>query len=122
MTTAELRTRLCLLFEAGPTRLVVEATRVMEVAAPEGTRERFRGVHALHDASILMGGEPEERPGVVVVLDVSPTLVLRVRRVRGVADMSRATFFQVPPGLGEGLGHVVRGALLFERELYLEIQ
>ena len=121
-STPERGRRLCLLFEAGVSRLVLEATRVAEVAAPDGAGDRFRGVHPVHDASQLLGGAPETRPGVVVLLDTSPTLVLRVKKVRGVADLSGATVFQVPPGLGEGVGKLVRGALLFERELYLELR
>ena len=121
MSSSERAARLCLLFESGPSRFLIEATRVAEVAAPDGGATRFRGVHALHDASLLLGGEPEERPGVAVVLDVSPTLVLRVRKVRGVADLARATFFQIPPGMGDTVSSAFRGAFLFERELYLEL-
>ncbi len=40
----------------------------------------------------------------VVVLDVSPTLAVRVRSVVEVADVARAPFFLLPAGLGDAAG------------------
>lgn len=113
--------RLCLLVEAGRSRFALEATSVAEVAAPGGDGETLRGVHPLIDLSRLLGGEAEERPGIAVVIDVSPTLALRVKRVVEVADVARAEFFQLPQGLGEGLTLTSRGALMHQERLYLEL-
>lgn len=109
-----------MLFEAGRSRFALEATSVAEVATPTD-EESLRGVHALVDLSALLGGAPEVRPGMAVVVDVSPTLALRVHRVLEVADVARAPFFQLPPGMGEGLSLTTRGALLHGGLLFLEL-
>ena len=113
--------RLCLLFEAGAARYAVEATSVVEVSPPDAEGDKLRGVFELKDLSLLLGGPPEVRPGLAVVLDVSPTLAVRVRRVVEVADVAPAPFFQLPPGLGTMLSGLVRGAVLHGGRLYLEL-
>jgi chemotaxis signal transduction protein len=113
--------RLCLLFEAGPSRYAVEATAVMEVANPDEDGLTIRGHFDLLDLSSLLGGPPEERPGMGVVLDVSPTLAVRVSRIVEVADVAPAPFFMLPPGLGSSLPAITRGALLHGDRLYLEL-
>jgi hypothetical protein len=70
---------------------------------------------------VLLGGPPEERPGVGVVLDVSPTLAVRVKRIVEVADVARAPFFMLPPGLGEALALIARGAVFHKEQLFLEL-
>lgn len=113
--------RLCVLVEAGPTRFAVEATAVTEVAhvGPDG--RTLRGLVELQDLSVLLGGPPEVGPGMAVVLDVSPTLALRVARVVKIADVAREPFFLLPPGLGDALTQLTRGAVLHEGRLYLEL-
>ncbi|XXF80739.1 chemotaxis protein CheW [Myxococcaceae bacterium GXIMD 01537] len=113
--------RLCLLVEAGETRYAVEATSVMEVAQPGAGGTSLRGMWEVKDLSVLLGGPPEQGPGMVVVLDVSPTLAVRVRSVAEVADVARAPFFLLPPGLGDALALLSRGALLHKDRLYLEL-
>ncbi|HLL55634.1 MAG TPA: defective in fruiting DifE, partial [Myxococcaceae bacterium] len=71
--------RLCLLFEAANGRFAVEATSVTEVAPPDANGVSIRGYLELTDLSLLLGGEAETRPGTGVVLDVSPTLAVRVK-------------------------------------------
>jgi hypothetical protein len=71
--------RLCLLVEAGETRYAIEATSVMEVALPGSDGTSLRGMLEVKDLSTLLGGSPETAMGMVVVLDVSPTLAVRVR-------------------------------------------
>ncbi len=110
--------RLCLLVEAGETRYALEATSVMEVAVAGAN---LRGMWEVKDLAVLLGGLPEQVPGMVVVLDVSPTLAVRVRSVVEVADVARAPFFLLPPGLGDGLALLSRGALLHNARLYLEL-
>lgn len=107
--------------EAGRSRFALEATSIAEVAAPGEDGETLRGVHPLRDLARLLGGEAEERPGGAVVIDVSPTLALRVKRVVEVADVARAEFFQLPPGLGEGLPVTSRGALIHQDKLFIEL-
>lgn len=110
-----------MLVEAGETRYAVEATSVMEVAVASATGSTLRGMWEVKDLSVLLGGAPEQVPGMVVVLDVSPTLAVRVRSVVEVADVAQAPFFLLPPGLGDGLAQLSRGALLHHERLYLEL-
>ncbi len=112
--------RLCLLVEAGEARFAIEATSVMEVAQPGADGQFQRGVLEVRDLSALLGGAPERGPGMVVVLDTSPTLAVRVREVVEVADVARAPSFLLPPGLG-GLAGLSRGALVHKERLYLEL-
>ncbi len=113
--------RLCLLFDAGHTRYAIDATSVVEVATPAPLEDRVRGVLELKDLSLLLGGAAEVRPGVAVVLDVSPTLTLRIRGVQEVADVAQAPHFLLPPALNRALAPRVRGALLRGGRLYREL-
>ncbi|WPB73335.1 chemotaxis protein CheW [Archangium violaceum] len=113
--------RLCLLMEAGDTRFSVEATSVMEVAAPGPDETSLRGVLEVKDLSVLLGGEPEQTPGMVVVFDVSPTLAVRVRSIVEVTDVASAPYFLLPTGLGDTLAALSRSAVLHKERLYLEI-
>lgn len=121
MSPFESGRRLCLLVEAGETRYAVEATSVMEVAEPGAHGSTLRGMWEVKDLTTLLGGPPEQGPGMVVVLDVSPTLAVRVRSVVEVADVARAPFFLLPPGLGDALALLSRGAVLHKDRLYLEL-
>jgi chemotaxis signal transduction protein len=115
--------RLCLLFEAGACRYAIEATAVTEVATPDEDGRTLRGALELRDLTHLLGAEEEEaRPGMAVVLDVSPTLALRVRRVHEVVDVARDRHFGIPPALGESLAFVTRGAILHRDMLFLELK
>jgi chemotaxis signal transduction protein len=113
--------RLCLLVEAGETRYAIEATSVMEVALPGSDGTSLRGMLEVKDLSVLLGGAPETGTGMVVVLDVSPTLAVRVRSVVEVADVAHTPFFLLPAGLGETLAPLSRGAILHKERLYLEL-
>lgn len=113
--------RLCVLFEAGAARYSIEATSVLEIGAAPSDTDTLRGVQQLQDLSTLLGGDPEQRPGMSLLLDVSPSLALRIKRVIDVADIARAPFFLLPPGLGDSLALMIRGATLYARNLYLEL-
>jgi chemotaxis signal transduction protein len=113
--------RLCLLVEAGDARYAIEATSVMEVAIPGIDGTSLRGMLEVKDLSQLLGGAPEGATGMVVVLDVSPTLAVRVRSVVEVADVAHAPFFLLPAGLGDTLAPLSRGAILHKERLYLEL-
>ncbi|PTL85227.1 chemotaxis protein CheW [Vitiosangium sp. GDMCC 1.1324] len=113
--------RLCLLMEAGDTRFSVEATSVMEVAAPGPDETSLRGVLEVTDLSVLLGGSPEQGPGMVVVFDVSPTLAVRVRSIVEVVDVASAPHFLLPSGLGDTLAALSRSAVLHKDRLYLEL-
>ena len=95
--------RLALLFEAGPARYALEASRVLEVTPPDPDPERatVRGVFPLEDLSTLMGGAAEARPGLAVLLDTSPTLAVRVREGAEVADVAGAPHFQLTRDLAQ---------------------
>jgi chemotaxis signal transduction protein len=107
--------------EAGETRYAIEATSVMEVALPDSDGTSLRGMLEVKDLSALLGGSPESVPGMVVVLDVSPTLAVRVRSVVEVADVAHVPFFLLPSGLGDTLAPLSRGAILHKERLYLEL-
>jgi chemotaxis signal transduction protein len=107
--------------EAGETRFSVEATSIMEVAAPGPDETSLRGVLEVKDLSVLLGGEPEPGPGMVVVFDVSPTLAVRVRSIVEVVDVAQAQHFLLPPGLGDTLAALSHSAVLHKERLYLEL-
>jgi hypothetical protein len=107
--------------DAGDTRFAVEATSVMEVAAPGPDETSLRGVLEVKDLSVLLGGEPEPSPGMVVVFDVSPTLAVRVRSIIEVVDVAPAPHFLLPAGLGDTLAALSRSAVLHKDRLYLEL-
>ncbi|WP_257455595.1 chemotaxis protein CheW [Archangium lipolyticum] len=113
--------RLCLLMEAGETRFSVEATSIMEVAAPGPDETSLRGVLEVKDLSVLLGGDPEPGPGMVVVFDVSPTLAVRVRSIVEVVDAAQSPHFLLPSGLGDTLAALSRSAVLHKERLYLEL-
>lgn len=113
--------RQCLLFEAGPVRYAVEATSVAEVTTPSADLDTLRGVLPLTSLSTLFGDKEEERPGMAVVLDVSPTLALRVRKIHGVAELAGCPVFRLPRGLPPWLSKAVRGAVLHEGRVFLEL-
>ncbi len=93
----------------------------MEVAAPGPDESSLRGVLEVKDLSVLLGGEPEQVPGMIVVFDVSPTLAVRVRSIVEVADVASAAHYLLPPGLGSSLAALSRSALLHKERLYLEL-
>jgi chemotaxis signal transduction protein len=73
------------------------------------------------DLSVLLGGDAEQRPGLAVVVDVSPTIAVRVKQGVEVTDVAQAPFLQLPKGLGELLPSLVRGTLVHQGKLYLEL-
>lgn len=125
--TFETGRRLCLLVEAGGARWALEASAVLEVFRPRSGKGP-RGVSVV-DLPTLFGAparpETDEADAsedeAAVVLDTSPTLAIRVDRVLEVADVAKAEVFGLPPGLGERLPLVVRGALVHDGKLFLEL-
>ncbi len=113
--------RLCLLIEAGGSRFAVPATSVLEVAVPDVSGATLRGHHPLVDLSLLLGGGGEDRPGTALLLDTSPTLALRVAKVRGVHDVADCPWLHVPRRLVPTLEPAVRGLIDVAGELFLEL-
>ncbi len=113
--------RLCLLVDAGASRFAVPATRVLEVALPDAGGMTLRGHHPLVDLAVLLGGERDVRPGTAVLLDTSPTLALRVRRVRGVHNVGDCPWLHVPRRLAPTVEPAVRGLIEVAGELFLEL-
>lgn len=98
--TAPIATKhLWLIFDAGPSTYCVDATSLVEVATPDKSGETLRGHLAIHDLSSVLGGAAESRPGTVVVLDTTPTLALRVRRVHEVSAQDTGAIFDLPQPL-----------------------
>ncbi len=113
--------RLSLLVEAGSARYAIDATHVLEVSPPDPSGESLHGHMQLKDLSALLGGPPEQRPGTAVVLDVSPTLAVRVRRVFEVTDIAEAPRHPLPSRLVRRLEPAVRGVLEVGGALYFEL-
>lgn len=93
----------------------------MEVAPPDASGDTLHGNLQLKDLSVLMGGEPETRPGMAVVLDASPTLAIRVSRIRDVQDTASVPWLQLPRRLLPLTSPMVRGAFVYQNELFLEL-
>lgn len=121
MAPFQIGRRLCLLFEAGEVPYALEAASVQEVAEPDSSGDRIRGALALRDLSLMLGGLPEARPGIGLVLDVSPTLAARVKRVLEVADVAGDPLLRLPLEVGGALSGLVRGAVLHRGRLHLEL-
>lgn len=113
--------RLCLLFSAGGVRYGIDATMVSEVATPDLEGRSIRGFLELQDLSVLLRGAPEVRPGMAVVLDLSPTLALRVREILNIADVAQDPVLRLPEGVDPSLRSMVRGAIIHEQRIYLEL-
>lgn len=113
--------RLSLLVEAGAARYAIDATHVLEVSPPDEGGETLRGHLHLRDLSVLLGGPPEARPGTVIVLDTSPTLAVRVKRVIEVADIAEKPRHQLPSRLVSRLEPAVRGVIEANGSLYFEL-
>ncbi len=113
--------RLCVLFEAGGARYSIEATSVLEIGAPAADGETLHGVQLLQDLSSLLGGRPEQKPGMALLLDVSPSLAIRVHRIIDVSDVGDLPFLMLPPGLGDSLALIMRGAIVQGDHLYIEL-
>lgn len=114
--------RLCVFFEAARTRYAIEATSVVEVARALGADdETLRGHLAIRDLSVLLGGDPEERPGTVILLDSSPTVAARTRRVEGVFDAAPHLTLPLPNRLVHLVAPVVKQGLVSEAGLSFEL-
>lgn len=114
--------RLCVFLEAGRTRYAIEATSVVEVARAGGDEETLRGHLAIRDLSVLLGGDPEARPGTVVLLDTTPSVAARTRRVEGVFDAAPHLVLPLPPRLLHLVAPVVRHGLVSEAGLVFELE
>ncbi|MDP1914645.1 MAG: defective in fruiting DifE [Myxococcales bacterium] len=113
--------RLCVFFEAGATRYAIEATSVVEVARSTQDEETLRGHLAIRDLSVLLGGDAEERPGTIVLLDTSPSVAARARRVEGVFDASSHLVLPLPNRLVHLVAPVVKQGLVSEAGLTFEL-
>ncbi|MBE2253612.1 MAG: defective in fruiting DifE [Myxococcus sp.] len=113
--------RLCVFLEAGLTRYAIEATSIVEVARATQDDETLGGHLAIRDLSMLLGGDPEERPGTVVVLDSSPTVAARTRRVEGVFDTASHLVLPLPNRLVHLVAPVVKQGLVSEAGLTFEL-
>lgn len=113
--------RLCVFFEAGRSRYAIEATSVVEVARATQDEETLRGHLAIRDLSTLLGGDAEERPGTIVLLDTSPTVAARTKRVDGVFDAGPHLMLPLPNRLVHLVAPVVKQGLVSEAGLSFEL-
>ena len=113
--------RLCVFFSAGITRYAVEAVSVLEVARP-GTDDELAQRHLwLRDLSLMLGGDPEVRPGAALVLDTSPTMAVRVRDVEGVFDTANDPELALSNRIISLVAPAVSRAVLHEDRLVFEL-
>ncbi len=114
--------RLCVFFNAGATRYALDAVRVLEVAraTEEGTLPLSPHL-PVRDLSLLLGGEEEAGAGAGVVMDVSPTIALRVRQVDGVFDCASLPRWPVQGRLVRLLAPAIAAAIEFEGRLVFEL-
>lgn len=114
--------RLCVFFAAGGSRYALDAVRVLEVA-----RVNEQGVLPIsqhtqtRDLSKLLGGEAEPEVGAGVVIDVSPTIAVRVQRVDGVFDAAPLPRWPVQGRLIPLIAPAICAALEFEGRLVFEL-
>ncbi len=114
--------RLCVFFSAGASRYALDAVRVLEVA-----RLNEQGVLPLShhtqtkDLSKLLGGDDEPEVGAGVVIDVSPTLAVRVKQVDGVFDIAPLPRWPVQGRLIPLVAPAISAALEFEGRLVFEL-
>jgi chemotaxis signal transduction protein len=114
--------RLCVFFGAGATRYALDAVRVLEVARvnEEGTLQLSQHL-PVRDLSLILGGEAEAHVGAGVVLDVSPTLALRVKQVDGVFDCTGLPRWAVQGRLVPLLAPAITAAIEYEGRLVFEL-
>lgn len=114
--------RLCVFFSAGATRYALDAVRVLEVARvnDEGALQLSRHL-PVRDLSSLLGGDTEARVAAGLVMDVSPTLALRVKQVDGVFDCTGLKRWPVQGRLVPLLAPALAGALEYEGRLVFEL-
>lgn len=114
--------RLCVFFGAGATRYALDAVRVLEVARvnDEGALQLSQHL-PVRDLSLILGGDAEARVGAGVVLDVSPTLALRVKQVDGVFDCTGLPRWAVQGRLVPLLAPAIAAAIEYEGRLVFEL-
>lgn len=93
----------------------------MEVARAPAAEDTFRGHLPVKDLSSLLGGDPETRPGTLVVLDSSPTIAARTRQVEGVFDASAHLALPLPSRLVPLLAPAIKQGLVSETGLTFEL-
>ncbi len=113
--------RLCIFFASGTTHYAVEAVSVLEVARPGSDDELTQRHLWLRDLTLLLGGEPEVRPGAALILDTSPTMAIRVREVEGVFDTSKDPELPLSNRLISLLAPAVSRALVHEDAVVFEL-
>lgn len=114
--------RLCVFFSAGATRYALDAVRVLEVARANEEGGLQLSLHLpVRDLSLLLGGEEEAGAGAGVVMDVSPTIALRVRQVDGVFDCAALPRWPVQGRLVRLLAPAIAAAIEFEGRLVFEL-
>ena len=114
--------RLCVFFSAAATRYALDAVRVLEVARAneEGALELSQHL-PVRDLSLLLGGDTEQAVAAGVVMDVSPTLALRVKQVEGVFDCTTLPRWPVHGRLVPLLAPAIAGAMEYEGRLVFEL-
>lgn len=117
MTEPRAVARLVALVRAGPYRLALPAEAVFEVArmGPEG---------ALDDISLLaaLGEEGGAHGEWGVALKGNSLRAYRVDEVEGVRELGSARFYNLPAGVGLQPPELVRGALVMDGALALELR
>ena len=114
--------RLAVFFSAGATRYALDAVRVLEIARAglDGALQVSQHV-PVKDLSSILGGEEEPEVGAGVVLDVSPTVAMRVKQIEGVFDCGPMPRWKVHGRLIRLLAPAIIGAIEHEGRLVFEL-
>jgi chemotaxis signal transduction protein len=113
--------RLGIAFDVGNARLLLDALSVLEVARPPPEATMLRGQQPLIDLAELLGGVAAGAGGPVLVLDSSPTLALRVDRVREVVGLDPQARRDLPGRFAEACDGLYSCAFVLEEQLFLEL-
>ncbi len=114
--------RLALVFRGAGTLWALPASSVLEVAAPPESLPAERSGLPVEDfGALLCEPRPRDPRSVTLVLDGAPPRALLIDGVDEVADLATAPFFRLPPPLERPTRGLLRGAVLHESKLLLEL-
>jgi chemotaxis signal transduction protein len=114
--------RLAVFFSAGATRYALDAVRVLEIAraGADGALQVSQHV-PVKDLSLLLGGDEEPEVSAGIVLDLSPTVAVRVKQVEGVFDTAALPRWKMQGRLIRLVAPAIVGALEYEGRLVFEL-
>ncbi len=110
-------------FSAGDLPFAIPATSVLEVVDRTSLAERAPALAETSEDLAALFGLPADDAlaNVVLIIDMNPVRLLKVRQVYEVADLSDAPFFALPARIRLAVQGTVRGARFHKGRLLLEL-